>query len=72
MSAKKLSFEDAVKKLEESANKLKSGKLSLEDSVKVYEESVKYYETCKEILDKAFQKIEIFNPETNKAEDFEN
>ena len=68
---KKLSFEEALDKLETAVAKLKSGDCSLEESIKVYEESVRYYDICNEILTAAKQKIEIYNPANGQMEDFE-
>lgn len=66
-----LSFEQAIKKLEDASDKLRSGDLSLEESVKLYEKCVEYYKQCNTILAESKQKIEIFNPETNKLENLE-
>ena len=71
MADNKLSFEEAVKKLEEGSEVLRSGTLSLEDSIKTYEECLKYYGICRDILDKAKQKIEIYRPETGETEEFD-
>ncbi len=65
-----LSFEEAVAKLQETSEKLKSGDVSLEESAKLYEESVKYYELCNKILADAKQKIEIYRPD-GKTEEFD-
>ncbi|MCQ2552394.1 MAG: exodeoxyribonuclease VII small subunit [Clostridia bacterium] len=67
---KTLSFEEALEKLEESAELLRNGDASLEESVDVYNKSVEYYKQCKDILKDAHQKIEIYNPETNEVENF--
>ena len=65
-----LSFEQALKALEESAESLRSGRLSLEESVKVYDNSILLYNRCKSILDNAKQKIEIYRPQDGTTEDF--
>ena len=70
MAEKRPSFEEAVKKLEEGSEALRSGALTLEESMKTYEECLKYYGICREILDDAKQKIEIYRPETGETEDF--
>ena len=69
---KDISFEEALKKLEDAVARLKSGECSLEESIKVYEESVHYYEICHGILESARQKIEIYNPSNGMTEDFGN
>ncbi len=65
-----MSFEQALKALEEAAESLRSGRLSLEESVKVYDNSILLYKRCREILDSAKQKIEIYRPQEDKTEDF--
>ena len=66
-----LSFEKAIEKLEEISEQLRSGNLSIEESTKLYQESVKYFEMCNKILADAKQKIEIYRPENDNVEDFE-
>ena len=67
-----MTFEEALKNLEERAALLRSGKLSLEESLKVYEECSKYHKICSDILAEAKQKIELYRPETGATESFEN
>ena len=67
----KLSFEEALAKLEEAAETLKRSDISLEESVKVYENSIMYYNRCSEILKSAKQKIELYRPETGQTEEFD-
>ena len=66
-----LSFEDALKKLEEAAAVLKSGSASLDECISVYDKSILYYNRCKELIDNAKQKIEIYNPSSGQKEDFD-
>ena len=66
----KISFEQALDKLESAVAKLKSGECSLEESIKVYEESIRYYEICSRILAEAKQKIEIYDPVKKSLEAF--
>ena len=66
-----MTFEEALAELEETAESLRSGRLSLEESVVVYDKSILLYTRCKEILDKAKQKIEIYRPQDGTTEDFE-
>ena len=56
---KELSFEEALEKLEESAQILRNGDASLEKSVEIYNQSVEYYKQCLEILNNAKQKMII-------------
>ncbi len=58
---KKLTFEEALKRLESSADQLKKDGVTLEDAMKSYEEGIKYYKQCSEILNDAKQKIEIIS-----------
>lgn len=64
---KELSFEEALEKLEESAELLRSGDVSLEKSVTIYNQSIEYYKQCLDILNNAKQKIEMFKPETGEV-----
>jgi len=66
---KALTFEEALAKLEETADILRSGDASLEESVEVYNKSLEYYKLCKGILKEAKQKIEVFNPESGEIEE---
>ena len=67
---KKLTFEEALEKLEAAADTLRSGEVSLEESVELYNKSIEYYRQCLEILNSAKQKIEVFRPETGEVQDF--
>jgi len=50
MSAKKLSFEKALFRLEEIAEKLESGDLPLEESLKIFKEGIEISRWCSQIL----------------------
>lgn len=52
-----LSYEQAVKRLEEIVAKLEEGSLPLEESLKLYEEGAKLSEFCHKTLSEAKQKI---------------
>lgn len=69
MAKTEIKFEEALKYLEDAANKLKSGNLSLEESVNVYEDSIEYYNFCSDFINNAKQKIEMYRPEDNSIED---
>ena len=64
-------FEEALAALEETAESLRSGSLALEESVEVYDKSILLYNYCRQILDKAKQKIEIYRPQDGTTEAFE-
>jgi exodeoxyribonuclease VII small subunit len=55
----KLSFEEAMKKLEGIVRKLEDGSDSLEKSLELFEEGVKLTRYCNEKLDEAEKKIEV-------------
>lgn len=54
-----LSFEDAMKKLEDIANELEKDDLSLDESVKKFQEGMNLSKQCKDSLDKAEKQITI-------------
>lgn len=58
MAENKVSFEEALKKLEEASNKLKSTDVPLDEAIKNYELGIEYYKMCSEILKEAEQKVE--------------
>lgn len=55
--AVKLTYEDAIKRLEEILVKLDDGSLSLDESVKLFEESTKLAVFCNDYLEKAKLKV---------------
>ena len=71
MPDNRLSFEQALAKLEETVSRLRAGDCTLEESLKLYEKSVEYYKLCEDILKDAKQKIEIYRPDTGETEDFD-
>ena len=54
-----LSFEDALKRLEETVKALESGTVPLEESLKLFEEGVALVKLCNGKLDEAEQKVKI-------------
>lgn len=46
----KLSFEEALKKLEETSANLEKEDITLEEAIKSYEQGITYYNQCDEIL----------------------
>ena len=64
-------FEENLRRLEECAEKLRSGELTLEESLEVYNNSITYYTFCTEYLKNARQKIEICRPESGAVEELE-
>lgn len=60
MSEKKsISFEEALRELEDIAEKLEKGQLSLEDSIKAYEKGMELKKICSDRLTEAEAKIEF-------------
>ena len=59
-------FTESMKKLQEAAAEIGKQATSLEDSLRLFEEGMKEAEYCREILDSAEQKIQIYEKETFK------
>lgn len=57
MTEKKLSFEQAMKRLEEIVTALEQGEAPLEESLALFEEGSKLLRQCTGMLDKAEQKV---------------
>jgi len=68
METPSLTFENAIKRLEEIVQQLNSGQLSLEDSLSQYEEGVHLIQFCHRILQGAERKIEILQQENADSE----
>jgi exodeoxyribonuclease VII small subunit len=62
----RITFEEALKKLETIVNKLEENTVTLEDSVNLYEEGMKLSKYCSEILDKAELRIEKVNEQSSQ------
>ena len=67
-----MTFEECIEKLKDAADRLRSGKLSLEESAELYLQATACYKEAEKILSEAKQKIEIYNPDNDTVEDFEN
>ena len=57
MAEKKVTFEQAMCRLEEIVKALEYGDTSLEESMKLFEEGGKLAKRCSDMLDKAEQKV---------------
>ncbi len=55
--AEELSFEEALKKLEEQVQVLSDGKLPLQEALENFEEGIKLFKFCNEKLKEAEQKV---------------
>ena len=68
MAAKAMTFEQAMKRLEEIVTRLESGDESLEGSLKLFEEGTVLSSQCYKKLEKAEQKIRTLAGEKEDAE----
>lgn len=59
MKAKKLSFEESLKRLEEIVKHLERGDLPLEDSLSLFEEGTELIHSCSTMLEAAEQKVSL-------------
>lgn len=57
--SEELSFEDALKKLEQTVMKMEQGDLNLDQNIKYFEEGNKLVKYCTEQLNKAEKKVEV-------------
>ena len=57
MSDKKLSFEEALKRLEEIVTHLEQGDITLQESLSFFEEGTKLLTACNRMLEEAEQKV---------------
>jgi len=65
----RLSFEEALHKLESIVKKLEDPEVALEESIELYEEGMKLSKFCSETLEEAVLRIEKIN--TNPESDTE-
>jgi len=56
---KKMTFEEALGKLEQLVEQIESGQIGLEESIARYEEGTKLVKQCRKILDAAEKKIQL-------------
>ena len=61
-----VSFEAAMKRLEEIAGLLDGDASTLDEALKLYEEGIALIRTCDGMLNAAEQKIKILNPEIDR------
>ena len=69
MNEKEVSFEEALKKLEEAVNKLENGEIKLDEAFKMFEEGIKYAKICENKLSDIEEKVAKILKDGNK-EDF--
>lgn len=63
----KMSFEDALSRLDAIVEALEAGEISIEQSLKLYEEGTKLAAGCSKILNTAEQKIIQLSAEINEG-----
>lgn len=69
--AKKMSFEQAMERLESIVSRLEEGNVPLEESIKLYEEGMKLGKICRKMLDEAqlkIKKLEEYSQSEESAE----
>jgi exodeoxyribonuclease VII small subunit len=59
MGKQKLTFEQALGRLEKIVEQIESGEIGLEQSIAKYEEGIKLIQQCRTILDAAEKKIQL-------------
>jgi exodeoxyribonuclease VII small subunit len=59
-------FTQALNDLQNAASEISRQATTLEDSLKLFEQGMKEAEFCKEILDKADQKITVYEEEASR------
>ena len=67
MAEKKLTFEQAMGRLEEIVSQLETGDHALDTSLSLYEEGAKLTKQCTSMLDKAEQKVTKLRTDQNGA-----
>lgn len=60
-----ISFETALKELEQITEKLEEGNLSLEKSIELFERGIRLSKLCNDMLEEAEGKIEILQKQQN-------
>jgi len=65
MSGEKISFEDAVKELEEIVEKLENGEFSLDESIDFFQRGMELSKYCSKRLDEVERKISVLIEKDN-------
>ncbi len=68
---KNLTFEKAMEGLERSAEALKRGETTLQEAIDQFEEGMKYYNLCIDILEKAKQKVMLYDKDAGLEREFD-
>ena len=67
MAQKKLSFEEAMKRLEEIVSHLEKGDIPLEESIRLFEEGSGLLALCSGMLEEAEQKVSLLRRRSDGA-----
>lgn len=67
----KLTFEEALTKLEEIVNQLQSGDIKLEESMEAFQDGMVLSNFCSQTLENAEETMTKLMSETDQLEDFE-
>ena len=62
-----LRFEDAMRKLDEIVAVMESGEVGIEESIAKYEEAMRLAQHCRQILDKAEERIRLIRTDGEGA-----
>jgi len=71
MAKKKMTFEQALERVEHIVADIEQGKVSLEDSIEKYAEGIKLIKQCRQILDAAEKKIQVLAVQGGRQADVE-
>jgi len=69
MKSDKMTYEEALAKLNDTVSKLNSGKVSLDESIKLYQEGISLAAFCDKKLKEVEQKIMLVNKENGFTEE---
>ena len=71
MAEEKLTFEQALERLEQIVANIEEGKVSLEDSIEKYADGIKLIKQCRQILDAAEKRIQVLAAQAGRHADVE-
>ena len=66
MAKKKMSFEQALERIEEIVSEIEDGSVPLEESIDKYAEGTKLIDHCRTVLGKAEKKIQLLTKGSNQ------
>ena len=71
MAKKKMSFEQALQRIEEIVSEIEEGSVPLEESIEKYGEGIKLIEHCRTVLGNAEKKIQLLTRAQNRDQELE-